>query len=160
MSLINSTIKPFSAQAFKDGKFVTVTDADLKGKWAVVFFYPADSTPVCTAEVCMFRDVAQDLADAGARVVGVSPQSSDSKARFATRHNVTFPLLADTEGTWGRAFGVSMFFGLLTRRATFLLDPSGKILDRVVADLTLGAHRRLLERVTQRRESAAGRRST
>lgn len=97
----------------------------------------------------MFRDVAQELADAGARIVGVSPQSAKFKARFASQFRVTFPLLADTDAAWGRAFGVSMFFGLLTRRATFLLDSSGKVIDRVVADLTLGAHRRLLERVTK-----------
>ncbi|MEY2883547.1 MAG: alkyl hydroperoxide reductase, subunit c, partial [Pseudomonadota bacterium] len=47
MSLIDSTIKPFSAMAYKDGKFLTVTDADLRGKWSVVFFYPADFTFVC-----------------------------------------------------------------------------------------------------------------
>lgn len=56
MSLINTTIKPFTAQAFKAGKFVTVSDTDLKGKWSVVFFYPADFTFVCPTEL-------EDLAD-------------------------------------------------------------------------------------------------
>jgi len=56
MSLINTEVKPFTADAFKDGKFITVSDADLKGKWSVVFFYPADFTFVCPTEL-------EDLAD-------------------------------------------------------------------------------------------------
>ncbi|MBW8898343.1 MAG: redoxin domain-containing protein, partial [Massilia sp.] len=56
MSLINTQIKPFTAQAYKGGKFVEVSDADLKGKWSVVFFYPADFTFVCPTEL-------EDLAD-------------------------------------------------------------------------------------------------
>ena len=56
MSLINTTVKPFAAQAYKAGKFVSVSDADLKGKWSVVFFYPADFTFVCPTEL-------EDLAD-------------------------------------------------------------------------------------------------
>ena len=61
MSLINTEVKPFKAEAYKNGKFVTVTDADLKGKWSVVFFYPADFTFVCPTEL-------EDLADNYGRI--------------------------------------------------------------------------------------------
>lgn len=72
MSLINSDVKPFKANAFKDGAFVTVTDADLKGKWSVVFFYPADFTFVCPTELEDLADNYAEFRDLGVEIYSVS----------------------------------------------------------------------------------------
>lgn len=116
----------------------------------VVYFYPRDFTPVCTAEACMFRDVHEDLVAAGVRVLGVSTQSSSSHAKFKRMLKLPFPLLADREKEVARAFGVLSMFGLVVRRATFLVMPGGVIADREVADLSAGAHERFVKRVLER----------
>src|SRR6202044_4238471 len=78
MSLINTEIKPFTAQAFRNGKFISVSEADLKGKWSVVFFYPADFTFVCPTEL-------EDLADnyAEFQKLGVEIYSVSTDTHFA-----------------------------------------------------------------------------
>ena len=72
MSLINTAVKPFKAQAFKEGKFFEVSDADLKGKWSVVFFYPADFTFVCPTELEDLADNYAEFQKLGVEVYGVS----------------------------------------------------------------------------------------
>src|SRR5690554_3302866 len=72
MSVINTEIKPFTAQAFKNGEFITVTDADVKGKWAVFFFYPADFTFVCPTELGDVADHYEELQKLGVEVYSVS----------------------------------------------------------------------------------------
>src|SRR5689334_18176446 len=84
----------------QDGKIVT--NADLAGTKTVVYFYPKDDTPGCTVEACEFRD----LAPAGARVIGVSPDSSKSHTKFIGKFNLNFTLLADTEHKLAEACGV------------------------------------------------------
>lgn len=124
----------------------------------VLYFYPADFTPVCTAEACMFRDWTGRLADAGVRVFGISPQSVGSKAKFKQKHMLNFPLLADPYKAAIRAYGAAFLFGLFTRRVTYLVEPGqpgkpGLIADRVVADMTVGPHEAFVQRVLQRRRS-------
>jgi peroxiredoxin Q/BCP len=104
--------------------------ADLRGRWVVVYFYPADDTPGCTAESCSFRDSFEDFTDAGAAVVGISGDSVESHQAFATKHRLPFTLLADTDGSVRRAWGVSKTLGLLPGRVTFVVDPEGVVQHR------------------------------
>lgn len=118
----------------------------LGGGPVVLAFYPADFTPVCTAQACMMRDQHDRLIEAGYRVVAISSQSADSHARFAARHALAQTLLADTEREAIRAYGVGGPLGI-TRRVTFLITRGGRITDRVVSDLRVGPHRRMLSRL-------------
>lgn len=111
----------------------TVSLAGLRGKTVVLYFYPKDDTPGCTVEACELRDVWRDLQQAGAVVLGVSPDSVKSHVKFKQKYHLPFPLLADTGhetadayGAWGEKsmFG-RRYFGVL--RSTFVIDGKGKI---------------------------------
>ena len=93
----------------------------LAGSELVLYFYPRDFTPVCTAQACIFRDAAAQLAERGARVVGVSSDSSESHQRFAEKHGVTFPLLADPDFQLGEAYGARYWLLPRMRRMTFVI---------------------------------------
>ncbi|MDG1573179.1 peroxiredoxin [Robiginitalea sp. M366] len=94
----------------------------------VVFFYPKDFTPGCTAEVCSFRDSYEAFTDAGALVIGISADTEESHHKFASRYRVPFRLLSDPQGKARRAFGVeARMFGLLPGRETFVIDRGGTI---------------------------------
>ena len=100
--------------------------ADFKGKKAVVlYFYPKDDTPGCTAEACSFRDSYEDFQDAGAEVIGVSSDSSKSHEKFAKRHKLPFTLLSDAKGEVRKKYGVPATMGLLPGRVTFVIDRKG-----------------------------------
>jgi peroxiredoxin Q/BCP len=102
--------------------------ADQRGKPVVLYFYPKDDTPGCTAEACAFRDQYEDFLDLGALVVGVSSDSEASHQKFAQKHRLPFPLLADTSGTLRKQYEVPRaFLGLLPGRVTFVIDAQGKI---------------------------------
>ncbi len=131
MSLINTTIKPFKANAYRNGKFVTVTDADLKGKWSVVCFYPADFTFVCPTEL-------EDLADKYAefRKLGVEVYSISTDTHFAHKawhdtsdaiRKVEYFMVGDPTGTITRNFGVMIEEEGLALRGTFVINPEGQI---------------------------------
>jgi len=113
----------------------------------VLYFYPADFTPVCTREACAFRDRHEDLAKLNVQVVGISPQDSASHRRFAEAFSLPFPLLCDTRKSVIRAYGVDGPLGFGVRRATFLIEPPGTISNRVVSDLFLGSHLALIKDV-------------
>jgi peroxiredoxin Q/BCP len=107
--------------------------ADYAGKWLVLYFYPEDDTPGCTAEACAFRDDYPKYAEKGIQVVGVSGDSVESHAKFADKYHFDFPILADESkkvmtayGAWGtkKTFGVE--HEGVTRK-TFLINPEGKI---------------------------------
>lgn len=99
----------------------------LAGKALVLFFYPKDDTPGCTAEACAFRDSYDDLQALGAEVWGISGDGAASHQRFATRHNLPFPLLVDGNNQVRRAFGVPSVLGLLPGRVTYVIDGHGVI---------------------------------
>ena len=131
MSLINTTVKPFSSDAYKAGKFITVTDADLMGKWSVVFFYPADFTFVCPTEL-------EDLADhyATFQSLGVEIYSVSTDTHFAHKawHDtsesvgkIQYTMVGDPTGTISRNFDVMIEEAGLADRGTFVIDPEGKI---------------------------------
>jgi len=114
---------------------------DLLGRRAVVlYFYPKDDTPGCTAEACAFRDRYSVFTDADAEVVGVSSDPVASHDRFAQRHNLPFPLLSDRGGAVRRLYGVAPALGgLLPGRATFVIDRQGVV--REVFSSLLAARR-------------------
>lgn len=113
---------------------------------AVIYFYPADFTPVCTAEACAFRDIHPQLAAAGLRLAGISPQSQQSHDRFKTTFKLPFTLLSDCEKRAITAYGAAGPFGLLTRRITYLIDRSKVIRAAVRADLSASKHKAFVEK--------------
>jgi peroxiredoxin Q/BCP len=104
----------------------TVSLGDFRGKSEVVlFFYPRDNSPVCTTEACSFRDSYDAFRDAGAEVIGVSADSSESHRQFAGRHRLPFHLLSDTDGSLRARYGVPKTLGLIPGRVTYLIDQQG-----------------------------------
>lgn len=113
----------------------------------ILYFYPADFTPVCTAEACLFRDNFDELEDVGVRVVGVSPQDSESHQKFTDTFELPFSLLPDVDKQLIKAFGVTGPLGLGVRRVTFLIGQDAIIRSRSVADVFLGNHNDLINEV-------------
>lgn len=112
--------------SLKDHNGKMVDTGDLTGKdWLVIYFYPKDETPGCTAQACTFRDHYEDLSDAGATVVGISSDSVESHKDFAAHHRLPFILLSDTEGKARKAFEVPKSMGLMPGRVTYVIDKEG-----------------------------------
>lgn len=119
--------------------------SDFRGKPVVLYFYPKDDTPGCTKEACSFRDDYSVYAEAGVVILGVSPDSPKSHAKFKQKYNLPFTLLADEDhtvcelyGTWGRKkFMGREYDGVL--RTTFLIGADGKIL-RVFPEVKPDGH--------------------
>ncbi len=109
---------------------------DHKGKPVVLFFYPKDDTSGCTKEACAFRDLSKDFKKAGAAVFGISPQGVESKAKFAKKNNLKYPILADEGAEVCDKYGVwqekSMYGNTYmgVARTTYLIRPSGAIEQR------------------------------
>jgi peroxiredoxin Q/BCP len=130
----------------------TVTLSGLLADGAVIlYFYPADFTPICTAEACSIRDMHDEILDVDVRVVGVSPQSISSHARFKDQFDLPFPLLFDEHKQAIRAYGVEGMFGMGVRRATFLIDETGIIENLVVSDLFVSSHVKFIKQVIKDR---------
>jgi len=137
--LKNGTKAPEFKLEDQDGKSHTLKSL-LAGGPLILYFYPADFTPGCTKEACSFRDLQTDLLKANLRVVGISPQSADSHKRFAEKHGLNFPLLADPDKVAVKAYDLDGPLGFGVRRGTYLIGKDGAILDGVLADLRIGAH--------------------
>lgn len=124
-----------AAPAFevKDQNGNTVRLADFRGKKVVLYFYPKDDTPGCTAEACNLRDHYAELKAKGYEVLGVSSDGEKSHQKFIQKHGLPFTLLADTEKTIHNAYGTwveKSMYGkkyMGTARTTFLIDENGKI---------------------------------
>jgi len=99
----------------------------LGSKVVVLYFYPKDFTPGCTAEACSFRDNYKPYPDQGAVVLGVSVDSVESHSKFAEKHNLPFAILSDTNKEVARAYGVLGIGGFLAKRVTFIINKKGKI---------------------------------
>jgi peroxiredoxin Q/BCP len=128
--------------ALRDGEGIERRSDGLAGRPLVLFFYPKDDTPGCTAEACAFRDSFADLTALGAEVWGVSGDDAASHQRFAARHQLPFPLLVDSGNALRRAFGVPAVLGLLPGRVTYVIDGEG-VIRHVFNNLLDGAaHRR------------------
>jgi peroxiredoxin len=145
MSIINTAIKPFKATAYHGGKFVEVTEASLKGKWAVVVFYPADFTFVCPTELGDLADHYAQFKKLDVEVYSVSTDTHfthkawhDSSATIA---KVKYPLIADPTQKLARGFQVLIEEGEsagLAFRGTFVIDPDGKIKTAEMHDNSIG----------------------
>lgn len=131
MALINTPIKPFKATAYKEGKFVDVTDENVKGKWAVFFFYPADFTFVCPTELEDLADIYPTLQKLNVEVYSVSTDTHFShKAWHDTSPaigKINYYMLGDQSGQITNNFDVMRPGVGLADRATFLVDPEGVI---------------------------------
>jgi thioredoxin-dependent peroxiredoxin len=99
---------------------------DYRGKWVVLYFYAKDMTPGCTTQACEFRDNIFAFRDAGAVVLGISVDDVDSHKKFAAKHSLPFPLLADPEREITKRYDVMSFTGF-AKRETFLIDPQGRL---------------------------------
>lgn len=119
--------------------------ADFAGKKNVVlYFYPRDFTPGCTKEACTFRDAYDELASADTEVVGVSTDDAESHAKFAAKHRLQFPLLADPDQKVGKAYGVigGIRGGLFNQaaRVTFVIDKQGVVRGVFKHEILVGRH--------------------
>jgi len=110
----------------KDGNPVRLSDFRGK-KSVVVYFYPKDETPGCTAQACSFRDRYEDFKEAGAEVIGISSDGTSSHAGFAKHHRLPFILLSDPGGKVRKAYGAYDLFGLIPGRVTYVIDKEGKV---------------------------------
>jgi len=107
--------------------------SDHKGKTTILYFYPKDNTPGCTAQACAFRDILSDLQDINAHVIGVSKDSVKKHDNFIAKYDLNFPLISDEDGTLCDAYGVwkeksmygKTFMGI--ERTTFVIDENGII---------------------------------
>ena len=126
--------------------------SDYKGRKVVVYFYPKDSTPGCTAEACSLRDGMDELVAAGYAVVGISADSAASHTRFKAKQQLNFPLVADVEKSTIQAFGAwgekkmagRVYMGII--RTTFVIDAEG-IVERVITKVdTKNAARQILDK--------------
>ncbi|MFA5496346.1 MAG: alkyl hydroperoxide reductase subunit C [Porticoccaceae bacterium] len=130
-TLISTEIKPFTANAFHKGKFVPVSDADLKGKWSVVFFYPADFTFVCPTELGDLADNYAEFQKLGVEIYSVSTDTHFTHKAWHdtsdTIGKIQFPMIGDPTGVITRNFGVMIESAGLAERGTFVIDPDGKI---------------------------------
>jgi peroxiredoxin (alkyl hydroperoxide reductase subunit C) len=131
MSLINTEIKPFKATAFKNGEFIQVTDEDIKGRWTVFFFYPADFTFVCPTELGDLADRYDELQEQGVEVYAVSTDTHfthkawhDASAMIA---RIRYAMIGDPTGEITRSFGVMREAQGLADRGSFVVDPDGVI---------------------------------
>jgi peroxiredoxin Q/BCP len=124
----------------KDQNGKTVSLADFKGKTVILYFYPKDDTPGCTAEACDFRDNYQSLVGKGYEVIGVSTDDEKSHKKFETKYSLPFPLIADSDhsivdsyNVWGeKSMYGKKFMG--TIRTTFIIDGNGiikQVIDKV-----------------------------
>jgi peroxiredoxin Q/BCP len=120
--------------ATTDGKHVSLKD--YRGKKLVMYFYPMDDTPGCTKQACSLRDHNAEIVAKGAAVLGVSTQGEESHQAFTKKFKLNFPLLADTDGSVGRAYGTLGGGGLISKlksaagmadRVTFVIDENGKV---------------------------------
>jgi peroxiredoxin Q/BCP len=117
----------------KDQNGKQVSLSDFKGKNVILYFYPKDDTPGCTAEACSFRDNYQSLVSQGFAVIGVSTDSEKSHKKFETKYSLPFTLIADEDKVINEAYGVwaeKSMYGktyMGTARTTFVISPEGLI---------------------------------
>ena len=130
-SLINTEVKPFKATAYHNGKFVPVSNEDLKGKWSVVVFYPADFTFVCPTELGDLADNYAAFKELGVEIYGVSTDTHFTHKAWHdtsdTIGKIQYPLVGDPTWVLSKNFEVLIEEAGLADRGTFVIDPEGKI---------------------------------
>lgn len=120
----------------------------------VLYFYPADFTPGCTRQACVLRDLHAEIVQAGLRVVGISPQSPESHAKFKARYELPFVLLSDEHKTVIKMYGVNGPLGIGVRRATYLIDGARRVRDMVLADFMIARHTEFIQKAIMLRAAA------
>lgn len=142
MAIINSKVKPFKAEAYHNGKFITVTDADLQGKWSIFFFYPADFTFVCPTELGDMADLYPEFQKLGVEVYSVSTDTHFVHKAWAdasdTIKKINYPMIGDPTGAISRNFDVMIEEAGLALRGTFVVNPEGQIKVAEIHDLGIG----------------------
>ena len=123
-SIAIDAVPPDFAATASDGTPIQLSA--LKGKPVVVYFYPKDETPGCTAEACSFRDAWSALSAKGVVLIGISADSDESHRAFAKSHKLPFLLVSDTSGAIARQFGVPMSDGIIARQS-FVIGADGKM---------------------------------
>ena len=153
MSMINQEIGAFSAQAYIDNSFQTVTKEDILGKWSVFFFYPADFTFVCPTELEDLADLYHKFQDVGCEIYSVSTDThfvhkawQDTSERIK---KIRYPMLADPTHAISRNFEVLIESDGLAERGTFIINPEGKIVSYEVSAGNVGRDARELLRKLQ-----------
>lgn len=130
-TLINTAILPFKAQAFKGGQFVEVSEATLKGKWSVVFFYPADFTFVCPTELGDLADNYSEFQKLGVDIYAVSTDTHFTHKAWHdtsdTIRKIQYALVGDPTHVISKNFGVYIEEAGIAERGTFVINPEGKI---------------------------------
>lgn len=122
------------------GKLVSVP-ADFPGKYLVIFFYPKDHSPGCTAQACAFRDAYEDFVDMGATVIGISSDTVDSHVKFVVNNRLPYTILSDTDKTVRNSFGVpSDLLGILPGRVTYIVDLNGVVRHIFKSQLNTSKH--------------------
>ena len=153
MSIINSKVKPFKATAYSNGKFVPVSDADIKGKWSVFFFYPADFTFVCPTELGDLADVYPEFQKLGVECYSVSTDTHFTHKAWHdasdTIKKINYPMIGDPTGTITRNFDVMIEEEGLALRGTFVVNPEGEIKVAEIHDLGIGRDAKELLRKVQ-----------
>lgn len=117
---------PAFSRTAHDGRVVEVGGGE-RAEVLVLYFYPADETLGCTMEACRFRDEYEAFSEAGAEVVGVSPNDLDEHRHFAEHHRLPFALLSDADGELRRKYDVGKSLGLIPGRVTYVIDRQGVI---------------------------------
>ena len=144
-------LAPLFTAKNQNGETVSLTD--YKGKKVILYFYPKDNTPGCTAEACDFRDNYQSLAREGFEVIGVSTDDEKSHKKFEAKFDLPFTLIADTEKTIVESYGVwveKSMYGksyMGTSRKTFVIDEEGKIITVIDKVDTKAPSKQVLELV-------------
>ena len=129
---IGHQVEQFTAQAYRQGQFVEVTEQDLAGKWSVVFFYPADFTFICPTELADLNDVyVSDFKDLGVEVYSVSTDTHFVHKAWAdatdTIRNITYTMIGDPNHQLAKQFNVLIEDAGLADRGTFVIDPDGVV---------------------------------
>lgn len=121
-----------------------IESKDYKGKKVVLYFYPKDNTPGCTAQACAFRDDLSELQAKGYNIIGVSDDDVKSHAAFAKEYQLNFPLIADTDKTIINSYGANGM--LYTKRITFVINEKG-IIDQIIEGVSASEHsKKILKR--------------
>ncbi|MDR1121971.1 MAG: peroxiredoxin [Dysgonamonadaceae bacterium] len=141
-SIINAQLPEFKVQAYQNGSFKTVSNNDIKGKWAIFFFYPADFTFVCPTELADMADKYDKFQALGVEVYSVSTDSHYVHKAWhdasETIRKIKYPMLADPTGTLTRAFGVHIEEAGVAYRGTIVVNPNGEIKIAEINDNGIG----------------------
>lgn len=141
-TIINSQVPNFKLQAYHNDDFKTVTQEDLKGKWSVFFFYPADFTFVCPTELGDMADKYAEFQKLGVEIYSVSTDTHFTHKAWHTASEtikkIKYPMLADPTGSITRAFGVHIEEEGMAYRGTFLVNPEGQIKLAEIQDNGIG----------------------